>query len=273
MSDFSGQVAFITGASSGIGAGLTREFARRGADVGLAARRVERLESLAAELRGQGRKAVAVRCDVTRDGDVEAAVARVREAIGPVSVAVANAGFGVAGPVERLTLEDYRRQFETNVFGVLRTVHATVDDVKRTRGRLVIIGSVTGHVALPHSSAYAMSKFAVRALALSLGHELARHGASVTLISPGFIESDIRRVDNRGVLHPDAPDSASRRLRMPTDRAARQIADAVARRRSEAVITLHGKVAVFFQRHAPWLVSAAVRRLALTGRHEPGRER
>ena len=72
-------------------------------------------------------------------------------------MAVANAGFGVVGEVTRLTLDDYRRQFETNVFGVLRTVYATLDDLRRTRGRLVIIGSVSGHLSTPGASAYGMS--------------------------------------------------------------------------------------------------------------------
>jgi short-subunit dehydrogenase len=268
--DLKGQVVFLTGASAGIGAALARELARRGADVALAARRLDRLEALAAELQGQGNKALALACDVTRDGDLERAVAATHEALGRVTVSVANAGFGVAGPVERLTVDDYRRQFETNVFGVLRTVWATLDDVKGARGRVAIIGSVSGHVGLPRASAYAMSKFAVRALAQSLGHELAPHGVSVTLVSPGFVDSEIRRVDNRGVLRPEAPDGIPRVLRMRTDTAARQIADAIVRRRSEVVITVHGKLAVFFARHAPWLVARVIRRLALRGRREPG---
>jgi short-subunit dehydrogenase len=271
VTKFSGQAVFITGASSGIGAGLAREFARCGADVVLAARRVERLEVLAAEIRHGGRRALAIGCDVTRDGDVERALAAARTAFGRVDVVVANAGFGVVGDVERLTLDDYRRQFETNVFGVLRTVWAALDDVKRARGRIAIIGSVSGHLATPGSSPYAMSKFAVRALAEALGHELAQQGVSVTLISPGFVESEIRRVDNSGRLREAAPDPIASWLVMPTERAARQIVDAIARRRREAVITGHGRATVFLNRHAPWLIAALIRRFGIRGRGEPSR--
>ena len=197
---FAGSAVFITGASSGIGAALSLEFAREGADVVLAARRRDRLESLAAEIGAIGRRAVVFPCDVTREGDLERAAAAGRAAFGKLDVVVANAGFGVTGLLERLSLDDYRRQLETNVFGVLRTVYATLEDLKKSRGRLVVIGSVSGHVAVAGSSPYSMSKFAVRALAASLGYELAEHGVSVTLISPGFVESEIRQVDNRGVL-------------------------------------------------------------------------
>jgi NAD(P)-dependent dehydrogenase (short-subunit alcohol dehydrogenase family) len=271
MTKFTGHAVFITGASSGIGAALAREFARRGADVALTARRVERLEALAEEIRHSGRRALVVAGDVTKDGDMERAVAAVRSGFGRLDVVVANAGFGVVGNVERLTLDDYRRQFETNVFGVLRTVWATLDDVKRARGRIVIIGSVSGHLATPGSSPYAMSKFAVRALAEALGHELAPHGASVTLISPGFVESEMRRVDNAGRLSDGAPDPMPSWLVMPAPRAARQIVNAVGGRRREAVITAHGRAAVFLNRHAPGLIGTLIRRFGIRGRGEPSR--
>ncbi len=267
---FAGSAVFITGASSGIGAALALEFAREGADVVLAARRRDRLESLAAEIEAIGCRAVVAPCDVTREGDLERAAAAGRAALGKLDVVVANAGFGVTGLLERLSLDDYRRQLETNVFGVLRTIYATLEDLKKSRGRLVVIGSVSGHVAVAGSSAYSMSKFAVRGLAASLGHELAEHGASVTLISPGFIESEIRQVDNRGVRRAEKPaPPIPAALVMATPTAARKIVSAVARRRREVVITGFGKAAVLLQRHLPGLLAAIIRRFAIKGRREP----
>lgn len=268
MGAFDGQVAFVTGASSGIGAALARELARGGADVALVARRGDRLETLAAEIRTSGRRALAVTADVTRNGDLELAVARTREALGPVAIAVANAGFGVVGRLDRLTLEDYRRQFETNVFGVLRTVYAVLDDLKRTRGRLVLLGSVSGHVAFPGGSAYAMSKFAVRALAQALRFELALDGVAVTLVSPGFVESELHQVDNLGRRHPEARHKVPW-LVMPADRAARQIVRAVARRRPEIVVTGHGRLVVLLQRFVPALLARAILALGVSARSEP----
>jgi short-subunit dehydrogenase len=267
---FAGQAVFITGASSGIGAALAREFAREGGDVALVARRRDRLETLAAEIAAIGRRTVVVPCDVTRDGELERAASAARAVLGKLDVVVANAGFGVTGALETLSLDDYRRQFETNVFGVLRTVFATLEDLRKTRGRLVLIGSVSGHVGVPGSSAYSMSKFAVHGLAASLGHELAPYGVAVTLISPGFVESEIGQVDNRGVRHPEAsrrPLPAS--IVMATPTAARKIVGAVARRRREAVITGFGRTVVFLQRHQPGLLAKIIRRLSIKGRQEP----
>jgi NAD(P)-dependent dehydrogenase (short-subunit alcohol dehydrogenase family) len=208
---------------------------------------------------------------VTVNGDVERAAATARTVFGRLDVVVANAGFGVVGPVESLSIDDYRRQFETNVFGVLRTIRATLADLKASRGRLAIIGSVSGHVATPGSSPYAMSKFAVRALAEALGHEVARAGVAVTLVSPGFVASEIRRVDNTGVFRPESPEPIPAWLIMPVERAARQIVRGIARRRREIVVTGHGKLAVFMQRHASWLVSGAIRRFGVRSRSEPNR--
>lgn len=270
MGAFDGQVAFITGASSGIGAALAREIARQGADVVLVARRLDRLAALAREVEGMGRRALPIAGDVTRDGDLEAAAAKAVQALGRIDVVVANAGFGVVGPVEQLLLADFRRQFETNVFGVLRTVHATLAQLKRAQGRLVIIGSVSGWLSAPGAAPYCMSKFAVRALAQALGYELASAGVSVTHVSPGFVESEIRNVDNEGRSRAETSAGGPPAwLVMPADKAARRIARAVARRRHEVVVTGHGKLAVWLERHAPWFVRFAIRRAGLRSRREP----
>ena len=271
MSAFSGQVALVTGASSGIGAALARELARQGADLVLAARRVDRLQAVAMDIEGTGRACLVAPCDVTIDGDLERVVAEARARFGHIDVAVANAGFGVVGPLASLSLTDYRRQFETNVFGVLRTIYATLPELQQRRGRLAIIGSVAGWVATPGSSPYSMSKFAVRALADALAHELAPSGVSVTLISPGLVTSEIRRVDNQGRLRDEEREPVPDWLVMPVEKAARLIARAIARRRHEVDITGHGKFAVFVQRHTPRLLAWGMRRSGIRSRREPHR--
>ena len=245
----------ITGASSGIGEALAREYARRGARLTLLARRKDRLERLASELRVP---CVAVQCDVSRDGELESAFEAATRAHGRIDVVVANAGFGVMGAVERLDLDDFRRQFETNVFGVLRTVKASIDPLRRTRGRLAVVGSVNGYVATPGTAPYAMSKFAVRALCETLDSELAAEGVSVTHVAPGFVATEIRLRGNDGRLR-GGEDPIPGFLTLSAGAAARQIADAVTARRPEVVITTTGKLAAFVQRHAPFVLRGAFR--------------
>jgi short-subunit dehydrogenase len=264
---FHGKVVLITGASSGIGEELAVQLAQHGALLTLAARRADVMTSLAQRITDDtGARPLVIECDVTRDGDVENAVAATVRERGRLDIVFANAGFGVAGLFAKLSLADYRRQFETNVFGVLRTLYAVLPEVTRARGHLVVTGSVAGWVATPGTSAYAMSKFAVRALANSITPELARLGVALTLISPGFVESDLRRVDNRGKLHADAPEPLPGWLVMSRRKAARQILLAVARGRREAIITGHGRALVALERFAPWIIRAAGRRMAARGR-------
>jgi short-subunit dehydrogenase len=259
---------FITGASSGIGAGLAREYARRGARLALFARRLDLLQSLARELAVQGVEVSVHQGDVTRDGDVGRALDELAGRGIGADIVYANAGFGVAGSVQRLTLDDYRRQFETNVFGLLRTVKESLPALRASRGQLVLVGSVAGHVASPGMSAYSMSKFAVRALAETLHGDLAPEGISVTLVSPGFVDSDIRRTNNQGVVQAEAADPIPAWLRVGTAAAAREIVRGVERRRAEVVVTGHGKLIVFFGRHFSGLLRLLGRRM-YRGRPEP----
>jgi short-subunit dehydrogenase len=253
----------ITGASSGIGEELALQLAAAGAKLTLTARRREVLDLLAGKISTTGHaRPVAVPADVNRDGDLEHAVSECLRVHRRLDIVIANAGFGVVGPFLKLALDDYRRQFETNVFGLLRTLYAALPEIQKSRGNLVLIGSVAGWVATPGASPYAMSKFAIRALASSITSELALDGVKVTLISPGFVASNIRRVDNQGALHAGANDPIPERLIMPTPKAARQILRAIARGQREAIITNHGKALVALERFAPWIIRAAGRRVA-----------
>ncbi|MFO0628890.1 MAG: SDR family NAD(P)-dependent oxidoreductase [Polyangiales bacterium] len=254
------RVVFITGASSGIGEALAREHHRRGDRVAVFARRVERLHALAAELGGASR-CLALAGDVTVRADLDAALAQTAREFGRVDVVYANAGFGVDGRFEDLSVDDVRRQFETNVFGVLHTAWASLEALTRTRGVFAVVGSVAGFFAGPGSFAYSMSKYAVRAFAEGMDAEWGSRGIAVVHIAPGFIDSEIRQVDRRGTYHRDAQDPAPAWLRLPADRAARLMADGVAARRPLVVITRHGKALVALSRLAPWLVRAITRQV------------
>lgn len=260
---FQGKAMLITGASSGIGEELAWQLGQAGAQLTLTARRRELLEKLAKRIVDAGKpKPLVVQCDVTQEGDLQKAVAETVRQRGKLDVAIANAGFGVVGPLKKLSVEDYRRQFETNVFGVLRTIYATLPEIEKSKGSIAMIGSVSGWAATPGASPYNMSKFAVRALANAITPELRLAGVKVTLISPGFVASDIRRVDNQGKFHDQAKEPIPAWLIMPTDKAVRQILRAIAKGKREAIITGHGKALVFLERFAPWLIRALGRKMA-----------
>ncbi|NKB17205.1 MAG: SDR family NAD(P)-dependent oxidoreductase [Pseudanabaena sp. CRU_2_10] len=212
MGKFNNQVVLITGASAGIGAALAQELASEGASLVLLARRTERLEAIANKIDPTGERVLAVACDVTHDGDLERAVDLARSRFSRIDIAIANAGWSLKGNLENLSLDDYRRQWETNVFGVIRTIYATLDELKQTQGRLVIIGSVKSYIALGGDSAYSTSKFALKALCESLSSELAPSKVSVTHICPGYVATEIRQVDNQGIFHRDWQDFISPKL-------------------------------------------------------------
>jgi NAD(P)-dependent dehydrogenase (short-subunit alcohol dehydrogenase family) len=251
---FSGRVVWITGAGSGLGRAMAEEFARQGADVAVSGRRVERLAATAAAVERLARRALIVPCDV-RDGDaVRAAVARVAEWQGHVDVAVANAGFGVVGRIAELSVDDWRRQFDTNVFGVLTVIQHALPELRKTRGRLALVGSVAGVLPSPGTGPYSASKFALRAIGMTLAMELAGSGVTCTTLQPGFVESDIARVDNDGHFDAAREDPRPRRLMWSADAAARVMVRAIRRRKREATFTVHGRIGAFLGMHAPGLV-------------------
>ncbi len=255
MGRFDGKVVWITGASAGLGREMAREFARQGAKLILSARRKERLEELATELKETfDAECHLSPCDVTDEAQVEAAVAAGVERFGQLDVAVANAGFGVAGRIERLEIADWRRQLDVNVIGAVATVRSALPELKKTRGRVALVASVAGHLASPRTGAYSASKYAVRAIGQVLSMEMAMAGTGVscTTLCPGYVETEIHQIDNRGVRH-EGRSKRPNKLAWQADKAARVMVRAIHARKREYVFTAHGVVGAWFGRHLPGL--------------------
>jgi short-subunit dehydrogenase len=254
---FHNKVTLITGASSGIGEALARELAQRKARLCLIARRGERLASLKAELENLT-EVMIMTCDVTDEVAMRQSVEMTLNHFGRLDLVIANAGRGVSGAINQLSIEAFRGQFETNVFGVLNTVYPAMKALQDSKGQLVILGSIMSYLAFGGSAPYSMSKFAVRALAEALYHEWKPLGVSVTLICPGFVESEIRQVDNRGKFHPELKDPVSPWLKMPKAVAARKILKATASRKRELILTGHGRLGVAIKSWFPGLFHGIV---------------
>lgn len=253
-------VAWVTGGGTGIGKAVAIELAREGAAVVVSGRRTDRLTGAVAAIEAVGGRAAGVACDVTDDASVAAAVAEVIERFGRLDVVVANAGFSVGGRLEKTSVEDWERQFATNLFGVVRTVVHAMPHLQQTRGRVALMGSVAQYLPVPGAGCYAASKAAVHAYGQTLSAELTGSGVSCTTIHPGFIESEIAQVDNQGQFHPDRDDKRPAALMWTPEAAARPMVRAIARRKRVAVITGHGKVAAFLGSHLPGLVSMLMSR-------------
>ncbi len=247
---FCEQVVLITGASSGIGEATAYEFAKEGAKVALVARRRERLEKVKENINKSDGIAEIFVADVTNYDDLKKAVEDIINLWGKLDVVLANAGMGVPGHILQLKVEDFRRQFETNFFGVINTIELTLPYLIKQKGRLGVVGSVAGRVCTPMSAPYCSSKFAVCALSECIYYDLKPMGVSVTLINPGFVKSEIRHKNKYGELT-NRPDPVPSFLVMPTEKAGKQIVCALYHRKPELIITRHGKLSIFWGRHFP----------------------
>jgi NAD(P)-dependent dehydrogenase (short-subunit alcohol dehydrogenase family) len=190
-----GQVALVTGASSGIGRHFAALLAAAGVKVALAARRVERLAELAREIEAAGGQSLPIACDVTRSDDVAAAVAAAENELGPLTLLVNNAGVVVSKPLFEHTEADWDHVIDTNLKGawlMAREFAQHLVGLKR-QGRIINISSVLGFRTIGRVPAYCAAKAGLTHLTHVLAMELARFGILVNALAPGYVETDFNR--------------------------------------------------------------------------------
>lgn len=182
--------ALITGASSGLGAEYARQLAARGNDLVLVARSTDALETLAGELRPRGVDVEVLAADLLEPDQLARVEERLRETDRPVDVLVNNAGYSQGGAVETLAMDALRRQFETNVFGLVRLCQLVLPGMReRHWGRIVNVSSMGGRFTFPGGGAYHATKHAVEALSDALRFEVAGFGVEVVVVQPGLIRT------------------------------------------------------------------------------------
>lgn len=185
-----GQVAVITGASSGIGWALAKALAAEGCKVGLIARREEPLRTLTLEIAASGGTAAFAVADVSQSTSIAAGLASIRAALGPLDLVVANAGVGMPTRLDPANLADVEAMFNVNVLGMVYTFAAALPEMlARKTGRIVAISSIAGYCGLPGESAYCASKAAVNAYMNGLRIHLRGTGVFATTICPGFVRT------------------------------------------------------------------------------------
>jgi NADP-dependent 3-hydroxy acid dehydrogenase YdfG len=222
----SGHVAVITGASSGIGEATARALARDGHRVALLARRLDRIEALAADL---GDDAVAIQADVTDRESLVAAAERVRDGLGGADVLVNNAGLMLLGPFSSELREDYRRMVETNLLGAITTTEVFLDQLRDGGGDLINISSVAGRTARPFNAVYAATKWGMGGWSEALRQQL-QPDVRVTLIEPGAVATELTSHITDAATK-EATEEFVKDLAIPPEDVAEVIAFAVSRPR------------------------------------------
>ncbi|MFB6265429.1 MAG: SDR family NAD(P)-dependent oxidoreductase [Bradymonadaceae bacterium] len=257
--DYEDKVVWITGGGTGIGKAVALQYAELGANVAVTGRRMHKLEEAVSEVEEYGGSGLAVQGDVTDEARVEEAVDEIVDHFGRLDVSIANAGYAAEGGIGELDADDWRRQLDVNVVGLVMTAKYSIPALMETGGRLGLTGSVAGTVPLPDEIAYSASKYAVRSIGQSLSVELSDTEVSCTTIQPGFVESEIVKRDNEDQVHEDWEDRRPQQFIWPADAAAEKIVKALDRRKREYTFTGHGRAAAFVGKHAPGVLHHALR--------------
>lgn len=208
MSTTTTRTVIITGASAGIGRVTAVHLAQRGYRVLATSRETSRLDGLVEQARLESIPITPYELDVNDPSAVGDVIPRMLRDVGGIDALVNNAGYGLRGCLEDLTIEEIRAQFETNVYAVLNLSQAVLPQMRRRgSGTIVNVGSVAGQIASPGGGAYSASKFALRALSNVMRMEVARFGVRVVLIEPGLFRTDFLRnqVVGQRSLDPSSP--------------------------------------------------------------------
>ena len=190
--NISGKIIVITGASSGLGEAAAKHLSEQGAIVVLGARRVDRIDSLAKQLKVTGHKALALKTDVTKYEEVKKLVDTAVQTFGRIDVIINNAGLMPQSPLDRLKIDEWNQMVDVNIKGVLYGIAAVLPYMKEKKsGHIINVSSVAGHKVRPNNTVYAATKHAVRVISEGLRQEVKPYNIRTTIISPGAVDTEL----------------------------------------------------------------------------------
>ncbi len=246
------KVVVITGASSGIGLALAKEYAGRNYNIVVAARRIDRLENLKNELAKQEIEVFPVKTDVSKEEDCENLIKKSVEHFGKIDVLINNAGISMRALFEQVELDVIKRLMDVNFWGTVYCTKYALPYLLKTKGSLVGVISIAGHVGLPGRTGYSASKFAVRGFLDTLRIENLKNGLHVLVAAPGFTASEVREVALTENGTPQGKTPRKEEKMMTAETCALKIADAVQKRKSQLIMTFtEGKLTVFLNKFFP----------------------
>jgi len=266
---FRDNVVVLTGASAGIGHQLALQLAAQGAHLVLAARDAAKLDETAAECRALGARALAVPTDVGDEAQCRALVERAAAEFGRIDTLVNNAGIGMWARFDQMReLAPFEHIMRVNYLGSVYPTFYALPHLKRSRGRIVAVNSLTGLTGVPTRSGYAASKHAMAGFFDSIRIELEDSGVTVTQVYPGFVATEIREraygPDGRPLGEGNSP--VREREVMSAGECARQIIAAAAARKRDLIMTLRGRIGAKLKLVSPGLVDRIARKAIEQGK-------
>jgi NAD(P)-dependent dehydrogenase (short-subunit alcohol dehydrogenase family) len=259
--DVTGKTVFVSGGSRGLGLILAREFANRGAKVAISARDPEALERAATDLRSRTDDVLALQTDITMREEAEAALSQIRRQFGPIDILVNNAGTICVGPLEVMTINEFRDSLNTHFWGPYFMTMAVLPEMRQRRqGRIVNISSIGGKISVPHLLPYCVGKFALTGFSEGLRSASRKDNIRVTTVCPGLMRTGSPRNalfkgNNEAEYAWFSISDALPMLSMSAERAARRIISACIRGDAEVVLSAPAKFAVKMNALFPGMTS------------------
>ena len=254
---FKNKVVIVTGASSGIGEAIAREFARNGSKVVLAARSEEKLKVICEDLLARNYETIYIKTDVAKEHDCKNLIEKTIEKYGALNILVNNAGLSMRASFIDVDLKVLHRLMDVNFWGTVYCTKYALPYLIASRGSLVGVSSVAGFHGLPGRTGYSASKFAIHGFLETIRIENLKNGLHVMIIAPGFTTTDIRRsaLLANGEVQGESPRDEHKL--MPPDYVARWVLRGIRRKKRNKLLTWDGRLTALFQRILPDFVDWA----------------
>jgi len=251
--DFTDKVVLITGASSGIGRASAIQFAKKGANIILVSRNIEKLDQVAKDLKKFNVSTFVCACDVSDKSQVKKMSETVLQKYGTIDILVNNAGFAIYGSISKLTIEEIESQMETNYFGMIYCIKNFLPSmIKKKSGHIVNVASVAGSFGLPGIASYCATKFAMLGFSEGLKHELKGTGIGVTVVSPIMVRTNFFDHKSFEKMPKYSPTSLS------AETVAKAILRAANSPRLEIIVPSVVRIAVWINETFPYLVNPII---------------